>query len=95
MVSVTTDAFGGMRVAELVDLAPGQWTLRLVLSLDHVEVASRRVLVQIRDAPVAVTVLITRDCQGVECPAGDNPSAVACLGMRCIDPSCTPEPPER
>ena len=38
------------------------------------------------------TVVLTRDCRGVDCSMED--AASSCLGGRCSDPRCTPETPE-
>lgn len=39
----------------------------------------------------ALTVVITRDCRDVVCPAsGDPPTHTTCSGGRCVDPRCRP-----
>ena len=60
-------------------------------------VVERPVSVEILgDRVQVVTVLLTRDCAGVECPlAGDDASHVACLAGRCVEEGCFEETPER
>jgi hypothetical protein len=85
----------GVRVADYAEVAPGSVTLlvQLVKTSGSV-VAEQSAAVEIR-ADLAVTVVVTRSCLGVECPgAGDDPMAIACLGGRCVVPECSPEHPE-
>ncbi|MGE0787683.1 MAG: TolB family protein [Sandaracinaceae bacterium] len=92
-VSLTTEDYvTGIVIAQIDDVAPGTHMVRAGLSRDGVETIAREVLVEVRVA-TATTVLITRDCRGVSCP-GNDPTATACLGGRCVTPSCTPETPE-
>lgn len=88
------DFFLGRRVAELVGLAPSEerrLTVRL-LGGDHREVVRRTVQVQHREDR-SVTVLITRSCRGVTCPAGESCVAGACAPEGCEEDrgSCTDE----
>ncbi len=94
-VTLGRDLTSGLRVAELGDLAPGTYALRVMLvDLADTEVMGRDVVVTVRET-AGVTVLMTRDCRGVACPgAGDDPLEAACLGGRCVDERCTPETPE-
>lgn len=89
-----TDLLEGARLAQLEGVAPGDHTVtvRLVGASGRV-LGARDVRVRV-DGAVGVTVVITRDCAGVVCPAGD-PALSACLDGRCVDPACTPEAPER
>jgi hypothetical protein len=85
----------GRRVADFLDIAPGAVSLVVELVKDNGSVvAERRAAVELRD-DLAVTVVITRSCLGIECPgSGDDPGAVACLGGRCVAPECSAEHPE-
>lgn len=45
------------------------------------------------DGDTAATILVTRDCTGIACPApGGDPTALACLRGMCVDPRCPQEP---
>lgn len=52
-------------------------------------VAERRVLVQVREDQ-ALTVVLTRNCRGVEC----DEAGTTCANAMCVDPQCSPETPE-
>ncbi len=94
-VALGRDLTTGLRVAELGDLAVGTYLVRVTLvDLEDVEVLGRDVVVTVRET-AGVTVLMTRDCVGVMCPAtGSDPTEAACLGGRCVEERCTPETPE-
>jgi hypothetical protein len=85
----------GQRVADFAGVAQG--SVRLLVQLVKTNgsvVAEQSAAVEIR-ADLAVTVVVTRSCLGVECPGpSDDPMAVACLGGRCVVPECSPEHPE-
>lgn len=58
-------------------------------------VVSREVLVSVRGDVSAATIVITRNCGNVECPAvGGDAVLRSCYGGRCADPRCTVETPE-
>jgi hypothetical protein len=58
------------------------------------EVLSRLAITAARGLTV-VTVALTRDCRGVECPLENgDPTLAACLAGVCVDPRCTVETPE-
>ncbi len=84
------DYVGGARVADL-PIGAGSRALTLRLERAGVEVARRTVLVEV-ERSVAVTVVLTRDCEDVTCDA-PTATAQACLGGRCVDATCTPENP--
>ncbi|MFK7988815.1 MAG: SBBP repeat-containing protein [Sandaracinaceae bacterium] len=85
----------GLRVAELSGLPLGNWTLRVQLMSATGAVELERVALVDLEATTAITVVMTRSCRGVVCPApGGDPRALACLGGRCVQPDCTPETPE-
>ena len=83
--------FEGVRVAEFGDLSPGELTLTLEVRSAGEVVVRRPLAVRLVRGVNAVTVAITRSCLNVRCPTGDDPTATACLGGRCVDPSCTDE----
>lgn len=90
------DWFEGVRVGDL-NIAMGglvELDVQAVGSSGEI-IVQRAASVQV-DGDTAITIVLSRDCRGVECPgAGDSPSAIACLGARCVDPEClTGEEPE-
>jgi len=86
------DFAAGVRVAELSGLPLGTLNLRVELRSDAGRAVLFRPVVVTLQRDTAITVLLTRDCRGIECPGtGDDPSAEACLGGRCVDPRCTAE----
>ena len=88
------DFLGGVRVASLEGVAFGERAVRArMLGPDGRRLAQRLVTVNVTGA-TTVTLVFTRACESVECPAGDQPSATECLGGRCVEPECTPETPE-
>ncbi|GAB5545379.1 MAG: hypothetical protein SangKO_051390 [Sandaracinaceae bacterium] len=94
-IDAGADLLEGIRLAEIDGLTAGEHalTVRLVGASGRA-FASRDVRLRVQGGAKAVTVLITRDCAGVVCPAGD-PALSACLDGACVDPACTPETPER
>lgn len=88
-----TDLVAGARVAELTGLAPSSQTLRVrLLRPDGTTLATRNVRVVLRTS-LAVTVIVTRNCDGVSCPGTGAPDQTECLGGRCVTPDCSPETP--
>ncbi len=85
------DFASGRRVAEYDDVPLGDHELVVsLLSADGSTVASRRTEFDV-EGTYGVTVVITRDCAGVECPAlGGDRTATECVGGRCITPLCHP-----
>ena len=100
---VTTEATAdrdwanGVRVAERRSLDPGVYRL-LVAAVDEAGelIVARPVRVEVMaESTRVVTVVLTRDCQGVRCPyEGGDPSFTACLAGRCVQESCTEETPD-
>ena len=88
-----SDGFmAGKRSAELEDLEEGRYHLRVrLISADGVTALERIVALELR-ATMVVTVVLSRNCRGIECPlAEDDPALTACLGGRCVNPACTPQ----
>lgn len=83
------------QVVATFDVAAG--TYGLVVNLyrpDGTLLASRTTIVTV-DADLSVTVLFTRDCDGVACPGpADATTATECVGGRCVQPGCGPDHPE-
>ena len=91
-IDVGVDWIAGERLAVVDGLPRGPLPLQITLFHESAEVVSRPVRVDLEGQRFAVTVMITRDCRGVECPApmGD-PTASACLAGSCADPRCVEE----
>ncbi len=83
----------GVRVLERT-LPRGERRLRVrAVDAAGALVVERPVRVSLDGGLRVVTVLLTRSCLGVSCPASD-PAAVACLGGRCVEDRCAEEAPE-
>ncbi|MEM9072828.1 MAG: hypothetical protein AAGE52_30255, partial [Myxococcota bacterium] len=89
------DFVTGVRIAEYTGLAAGNYDVQVqLLDANGLTVAERGTTVSIQ-TDTAVTVVMTRSCQGISCPGpGDAESATACVGGECVNPTCTPETPE-
>lgn len=84
------DLAGGLRVAELHDLPHGNHRVSLTLRAPNgAVVATRRALVSLR-GPLAITLLVTRNCAGVTC---DDPGRPECVDATCVPPECVEEDP--
>lgn len=83
---VRAAAFRGVRRGE-------QWVLVSVYDAAGRLVSSRPTLLDVR-GEAGLTVLLTRDCVGVECPGAGPPELLACLAGMCVDPRCHPATPE-
>lgn len=92
-VNFSQDFVRGVRVAELSNLSNGRQEINVQL-VERGEVVAERSVPVTLSGDLAITVILTRDCNGVSCPGAGDASATACLGGRCIDPTCTPETPE-
>ncbi len=91
----TEDYVSTVRIAELVDLAPGTHTVRVRLRDEAGALVIERELLVLLEQSRVVTVVVTRDCLGVVCPmAGDDAGASVCLGARCVPPECLVEESE-
>jgi hypothetical protein len=82
-----------IRLGAFDGLAEGRYAISVTLLLHGTVVQTRRV---VRDVSrvVVVTVLMTRECNGVMCPGTGDPAALECLGGRCVSPECDEEHPE-
>ncbi len=70
----------GFRVAEYTDLPRGQFGLRLLAYRGGTTLVTRRANVDLRDS-LAMTVVVSRSCEGVSCPqSGDPEIATECIG---------------
>ncbi len=92
-VNFSQDFVRGVRVAELSNLSNGRHEINVRL-MDGEDIVAERGVPVTLSGDLAITVILTRDCGGVSCPGAGDASATACLGGRCVDPSCTPETPE-
>ena len=85
------DYVDGVRVMRYPQVDTGVRRVQVRLTLGSLVVAERAAVVDVVETS-AVTVVLTRSCRGVTCPAGDA-DATACLGGECVDPACNPETP--
>ncbi len=82
------DYVRGLRIVEL-DVNNSRVELRArLLAADGRRIADRRQLVEVRGT-TGVTIVITRDCEGIACPDEQE-----CLDGQCVEPGCSPERPE-
>lgn len=82
-----------VRIASFTGVGAGAHRVTVTLRLRGDEIQTRRVDRELGDTTI-VTVLMTRDCNGVVCPGTGDPAAVECLGSRCVEPTCDEEHPE-
>jgi hypothetical protein len=93
-IATTDELARAIRVAELASPVEGSYRIELTLLRQGGEVQHREARARTPRDHV-VTILVSRDCNGVTCPApSGDPSAAACLGGRCVDPECSEEHPE-
>lgn len=89
------DYFRGQRVATHEANMLGETLVEVQLTRDGEVVVSRVVSVILEGGQNVSTVVITRNCEGVECPnTSGSPLFVSCLNGACADPRCTVETPE-
>jgi hypothetical protein len=80
-----SNAWGeGVRVAEVEQIPAGPVTVEVELRRGDEASASRRLQITATEA-VAITVPLTRSCEGVVCDGGERS---ACLAGRCVTPEC-------
>ena len=84
------DFIEGHRVAEIGGLEPGPAAVRVELrDADGRVVLARNASLEV-DGTTGLTLVFSRTCQGVVCPAPDgDPDATECVGARCVTPECT------
>ena len=84
------DARDGLRIAELTGRSGMQWVYVELLTEEGEVLARRPVSVEL-EGDLGILIIITRDCEGVECPnPGGDPGAIACLAGECVDSRCRP-----
>jgi hypothetical protein len=85
----------GVRIGEYQQLTLSQVTVQVSLLNQAGKVVVARPTRVTLTKRFGLTVLITRDCQDVQCPLPDgDPNLTACLGGQCVDPLCHPGAPE-
>jgi len=88
------DFLAGRRVAEFAGVPTGPYALRLRLVTPSGFIVAERTTTLDLSRDVTVTLIVSRSCRDVSCPrAGDDLSHTACVGGRCVSPSCTVEDP--
>ena len=94
IVDLRGDYVRGRRIGS-ASVGEGEVMLVARMVQNGTVVASREVLASVRGTLSAVTIVITRNCGGLECPApGGDAVLRSCYGGRCADPRCTVETPE-
>lgn len=94
-VTGTESFLEGVRVADLDDVGTGRTFARISLRDAAGRAIASRVLDVVLDRSFAATVLLTRSCRDVECPApAGAPELSECQGGECVDPRCSPSTPE-
>ncbi len=84
-----TDYIAGTRVYDTI-AKHGQHEVQVELFRNGSAVLDRSVTVRL-NSDFGITVVLTRDCRGVDCEDGE---ATQCLAGRCVVPECSPETPE-
>jgi len=91
--SPSDELLAGRRVAEFAGVSTGDRYLLARLFRGDDSVLARQVMLVRVEEDTGVTLVITRDCGGVECPApGGSAELLACLRGMCVDPRCPLEP---
>lgn len=86
------DYVQGVRIGEFRQLMGNEVTVDVSLLDDDGSVVVERPTRLVLNRSRAMTVVISRDCRGVQCPLADaDPNLSACFGGRCVDPRCHPE----
>jgi hypothetical protein len=79
----------GRRVAEIGGLAPGRTSIRVVLLDASGGLVTEQHVALDLTGDAGVTIVVSRDCLGVRCPAaGEPPDREVCLGGVCVTPEC-------
>jgi hypothetical protein len=94
-VAGSEDFIRGTRVAELDEVGAGRRFVRVSLRDASGRFLARRTLDVTLTGSFAATILLTRSCQAVECPApAGSPELTECQAGRCVDPRCSPSTPD-
>lgn len=85
----------GREVAVFEGVLGADPVVRVRVMAGEVVLADRHAIARIPNGGAAVlTVLVTRDCQGVTCPGvAGAANETECVGGACVPRSCTPESP--
>jgi hypothetical protein len=91
----TKDYFAGSRVGEFEKLTSTDVSIIVSLLNDAGDVIAERPTRLVLNGRQALTVVITRDCQEVQCPSSEQtPNLEACVAGTCVDPKCHPGAPQ-
>jgi hypothetical protein len=94
-VTGTEPFLEGVRVADLGNVGVGRTFVRISLRDAAGRAIASRVLDVVLERSFAATILLTRSCRDVECPApAGAPELSECQGGSCVDPRCSPATPE-
>lgn len=94
-VAGSENFLSGVRVAELGDMGAGRRFIRVSLRDASGRFVAQRTLDITLTGSFAATVLLTRSCQAVVCPAAAGaPELSECQGGQCVDPRCSPSTPD-
>lgn len=89
----SADYVSGARVLSTI-AKPGEHVVDVQLMRGESTILRRSLSVAL-NADYGVTVVLTRDCRGIECPDEDgDANATQCLAGRCVVPECAPESPD-
>lgn len=85
----------GARIADFGDVPAGDVLVRVkVLSKEGTLLVERLSRLEVKN-DYALTVVVTRNCEGVVCPApAGDPSKTTCDRGQCVAPECTPLTPD-
>lgn len=85
----------GARVADFGDVQPGGLLVRVkVFSKEGAPLVERLARLSV-SSDYALTVVVTRNCEGITCPAPDgDPALATCDRGKCVRPECTASTPQ-
>jgi hypothetical protein len=88
------DFIAGRRIAAFDEPPEGVLALRVeLLAPDGRVVIARPIRVSYGGGRFGVTVVMTRNCRGIECPGTGDPTSDACLDGQCVPAECTETTP--
>lgn len=94
-VTGTEDFLRGVRLAEITNVGLGRRFVRVSLRSAGGGAIATRIIDLTLERSFAATVLLTRSCQSIECPApAGSPELSQCQAGECVDPRCSPSTPE-